>query len=102
MDAALGLAGVRSGPASALTKAALLRNLDIAERLPCMEGMAAFPTKRILAKRGSFLARICDGWPGFSSPACAAGGFSFFTPPAPPAARSLAFTGCRQRAKHTP
>jgi hypothetical protein len=42
MDAALGLAGVRNGPAAALTKAALLRNLDIAEKLGCLdaEGMA--------------------------------------------------------------
>jgi hypothetical protein len=42
MDAALGLAGVKNGPAAALTKAALLRNLDIAEKLGCLyaEGMA--------------------------------------------------------------
>lgn len=41
MDAALRLAGVRNGPAAALTKAALLRNLDIAEKLGCLdaEGM---------------------------------------------------------------
>src|ERR1035437_3434808 len=42
MDAALGLAGVRNGAAAALTKVALLRNLDIAEKLGCLdaEGMA--------------------------------------------------------------
>ena len=42
MDAALGLAGVRNGSAAALTKAALLRNLDIAEKLGCLdaEGLA--------------------------------------------------------------
>jgi hypothetical protein len=42
MEAALGLAGVRNGPAAALTKAALLRNLDIADKLGCLdaEGMA--------------------------------------------------------------
>jgi hypothetical protein len=42
MDAALGLAGVRNGSAAALTKAALLRNLDIVEKLGCLdaEGMA--------------------------------------------------------------
>lgn len=42
MDAALGLAGVQNGVAAALTKAALLRNLDIAEKLGCLdaEGMA--------------------------------------------------------------
>jgi hypothetical protein len=42
MDAALGLAGVRNGPAASLTKAALLRNLDIAEKLGCLdaEGLA--------------------------------------------------------------
>jgi len=42
MDAALGLAGVKNGPAAALTKAAPLRNLDIAEKLGCLdaEGMA--------------------------------------------------------------
>jgi hypothetical protein len=42
MDAALDLAGVKNGPAAALTKAALLRNLDIAEKLGCLdaEGMA--------------------------------------------------------------
>src|ERR1019366_417237 len=42
-DAALGLAGVKNGPAAALTKAALLRNLDIAEKLGCLdaEGLAA-------------------------------------------------------------
>src|ERR1035437_9156558 len=42
MDATLGLAGVKNGPAAALTKAALLRNLDIAEKLGCLdaEGMA--------------------------------------------------------------
>src|ERR1035437_5332456 len=42
MDAALGLAGVKNGPAAALTKAALLRNLDIAEKLGCLdaEGLA--------------------------------------------------------------
>jgi hypothetical protein len=41
MDAALGLAGVRNGPAAVLTKAALLRNLDIAEKLGYLdaEGM---------------------------------------------------------------
>jgi hypothetical protein len=43
MDAALGLVGVKNGPAAALTKAALLRNLDIAEKLGCLdaEGLAA-------------------------------------------------------------
>ncbi len=42
MDAALDLAGVKSGPAAVLTKAALLRNLEIAEKLGCLdaEGMA--------------------------------------------------------------
>ena len=42
MDATLGLAGVKNGPAAALTKAALLRNLDIAEELGCLdaEGLA--------------------------------------------------------------
>ncbi|MGO8927307.1 MAG: hypothetical protein ACLQU3_10500 [Limisphaerales bacterium] len=42
MDAALGLAGVKNEPAAALTKAALLRNLDIAGKLGCLdpEGMA--------------------------------------------------------------
>jgi hypothetical protein len=42
MDATLGLAGVKNGPAAELTKAALLRNLDIAEKLGCLdaEGMA--------------------------------------------------------------
>ncbi|MGO8925942.1 MAG: hypothetical protein ACLQU3_03465 [Limisphaerales bacterium] len=37
MDAALGLAGVRNGPAAALTKAALLLNLDIAGKLGCLD-----------------------------------------------------------------
>jgi len=37
IDAALGLAGVKNGPAAALTKAALLRNLDIAEKLGCLD-----------------------------------------------------------------
>src|ERR1039458_3840763 len=32
MEAALGLAGVRNGPAAALAKAALVRNLDIADK----------------------------------------------------------------------
>jgi hypothetical protein len=43
MDAALGLAGVKNGSAAALPKAALLRNLDIAEKLGCLdaEGMAS-------------------------------------------------------------
>jgi hypothetical protein len=36
LDAALGFAGVKNGPAAALTKAALLRNLDIAEKLGCL------------------------------------------------------------------
>jgi hypothetical protein len=42
MDAALGLAGVENGPAAALTKVALLRNLDIAQKLGCLdaEGLA--------------------------------------------------------------
>jgi DNA-binding phage protein len=45
-----------------------------------------------LSKRGSTFASTFDGWPGFSCPVCAAGGFSFFTPLAPPAI-SFAFTG---------
>ena len=42
MDAALGLAGVKDGSAAALTKAALSRNLDFAEKLGCLdaEGMS--------------------------------------------------------------
>ena len=42
MDAALGLAGIKNGLAAALTKAALLRNLDISGKLGCLdaEGMA--------------------------------------------------------------
>ena len=37
MDAALNLAGVKNGSAAAPTKAALLRNLDIAEKLGCLD-----------------------------------------------------------------
>ena len=37
MDAALGLTGVRNGPGAALTKAALLRKLDIVEKLGCLD-----------------------------------------------------------------
>jgi hypothetical protein len=37
MDAALGLAGVKNGPAAALTKAAILRSLDIVEKLGSLD-----------------------------------------------------------------
>jgi hypothetical protein len=42
----LGLAGVRNGPAAALTKAALLRNLDIAEKLGCLDAAGLAEMKR--------------------------------------------------------
>jgi hypothetical protein len=58
MDAALGLAGVKNGPAAALTKAALLRNLDIAEKLGCLdaEGMAEMRKgKAPTVRRGPYM-----------------------------------------------
>src|ERR1035437_3435409 len=57
MDAALGLAGVKNGPAAALTKAALLRNLDIAEKLGCLdaEGLAEMrKAKEPTVRRGPY------------------------------------------------
>ena len=57
-DAALGLAGVKNGLAAALTKAALLRNLDIAEKLGCLdaEGMAEMRKgKAPTVRRGPYM-----------------------------------------------
>jgi len=61
MDAALGLAGVRNGPA-----AALLRNLDIAEKLGCLdESCLAAPHRR--QARVSHYSALAFESPSFST-----------------------------------